>query len=293
MQKATIKDFYKLAKPGIIYGNVLTTVAAFIFATRGGFYGLEEVQLFFATVVGISLVIGSACVFNNYRDKDIDKKMSRTKNRALVTGVISVRTALIYATILGLAGFGLLFAYVNVLTAILALFGFVMYVVVYGYAKRVTEWGALIGTIPGAVPIVVGYTAVTNQFDLVALTLFLILVFWQMPHFYAIAIRRHDEYKEAGIPVFPAKKGVHTTKLHMLFFTIMYATATVVLAIFAELGYTYLTVVAVSGFIWIGLCLQGFKTSDSEKWAKRFFLSSLVMLLLFSVLLAVAPLFSW
>jgi protoheme IX farnesyltransferase len=292
MRKGIIRDYYQLAKPGIIYGNLLTTVAAFFFATRWlfFFFGPHIIPLFFGTVVGISLVIGSACVFNNFLDKDIDADMSRTKDRALVTGMISNRNAIIYAYILGIIGFGVLLLFVNILTTAIAFFGFFMYVVVYTYAKRKTYWGALIGTIPGAVPIVVGYTAVTNRFDLTAFVLFFILIFWQMPHFYAIAIRRLDEYNAAGIPVFPAKKGVETTKWHILLFIIMYVTATVLLAITASLGYTYLILVLFFGAAWLVLAVKGFKTLDNEKWAKRLFLFSLIILLMFSLLIAVAPL---
>src|SRR5579872_2970145 len=182
------RDYYKLTKPGIVYGNVFTTIAAFLFAIRWRFESFQSIELFLATVFGISFVIGSACVFNNYLDRDIDKRMERTQKRALVTGAISTRSALMYGTILGLVGFILLGVFVNVLTALIALVGFIFYVILYGIAKRGSHWGAVVGSVSGAVPIVVGYTAVTNQLDLTALILFLVLVFWQMPHFYAIAI---------------------------------------------------------------------------------------------------------
>jgi protoheme IX farnesyltransferase len=290
MKKGTIRNYYKLAKPGIIYGNVLTTVAAFLFATRWHFHGVHTLYLFLATVVGISFVIGSACVFNNYFDMDIDAKMSRTKDRALVTGIISVRSAIIYAYILGIIGFALLLLYVNILTSVIALFGFIMYVVVYGYAKRKTHWGAVIGSIPGAVPIVVGYTAVTNQLDLTALTLFFVLVFWQMPHFYAIAIRRLDEYTAAGIPVLPAKKGIRETKIHILLYIIAYLASVWLLAFFGHLGYVYLVVVLLFAARWIMLAFGLLSTSDNQKAAKRLFIFSLIVLLTFSVAIAVGPL---
>jgi protoheme IX farnesyltransferase len=288
--RATFKDFYRLAKPGIIYGNIITTIAAFLFASRWHFAGLASLWLFIATVVGLSFVIGSACVFNNYIDRDIDRKMSRTRERALVTGIISVRSALIYGTILGLIGFALLGLFVNILTDLIALVGFVFYVVIYGLAKRGSEWGAVVGSIPGAVPILVGYTALTNHLDITALILFLVLVFWQMPHFYAIAMYRLDEYKAAGIPVLPAEKGMRTTKIHILFYIIAFILATSALWVFGFAGYVYLAVVLVLGLIWLARSVQGFTARDDTKWAKKLFLFSLIVLLGFCVAIAVAPL---
>jgi protoheme IX farnesyltransferase len=165
-----------------------------------------------------------------------------------------------------------------------------MYVVVYGYAKRKTHWGAVIGSIPGAVPIVVGYTAVTNQLDLTALTLFFVLVFWQMPHFYAIAIRRLDEYTAAGIPVLPAKKGIRETKIHILLYIIAYLASVWLLAFFGHLGYVYLVVVLLFAARWIMLAFGLLSTSDNQKAAKRLFIFSLIVLLTFSVAIAVGPL---
>src|ERR1700690_3354562 len=108
-----LKKYYQLAKPGIVYGNVFTTIAAFLFASRWHF----TLLLFAATVIGIALVIASACVFNNYRDRDIDRKMIRTKDRALVSGAISVKSALAYGAVLGCCGAVLLLVCVNILTA--------------------------------------------------------------------------------------------------------------------------------------------------------------------------------
>jgi protoheme IX farnesyltransferase len=301
----TIKNYYRLAKPGIVYGNLLTTIAAFLFASQWHF-NLSIVLVFLATVVGLGLVIASAAVFNNYLDREIDKKMERTAKRALVTGLISERNALMYARILGVIGFALLCVYVNLLTAGIALIGFIFYVGIYGYAKRKTHWGAVVGSIPGAVPIVVGYTAVTGHLDLTAFILFLILVAWQMPHFYGIAMYRLDEYKAAGIPVFPAKKGIRTTKIHIVGYMIAYLVAVSALTFFGFAGYSYLVSVLIFGFIWLVLALKGFsqKTNieiveDSKtkkildpnaKWARKVFLFSLIVIVTFSLTLAVAPL---
>lgn len=280
------RAYYRLAKPGIIYGNTMTTVAAFLFASRWHL----DITLFLATIVGIAGVIGSACVFNNYLDSDIDARMERTKNRALVRGDISGSAALSYATILGVVGFGLLFFFVNTLTAEVAFVGFIVYVLFYTYSKRYSPLGTLVGSISGATPIVVGYTAVSDRLDSAALILFLILVTWQMPHFYAIAIRRLEEYRAAGIPVRPLVSGIFVTKIQICTYIVLY-TATV--AALTLLGYThnvYLAVVLVFGAFWFYFGIQGFWTKDDTTWARKLFLFSLVVLLSFSAALAFSPL---
>ncbi len=196
-----IKTYYHLAKPGIVYGNVFTTLAAFLFASHWHF----ALVPFAATMLGIALVIGSACVSNNYLDREIDKKMSRTKERALATGAISTAAALTYAVVLGLFGLFRLYVCVNVLTAGIALLGFVVYVGVYTPLKPRSALAVYVGAIAGAVPIVVGYTAVSNRLDLTALFLFACLFLWQLPHFVGISVYRFEEYTAAGIPLLVTK----------------------------------------------------------------------------------------
>jgi len=220
-----IKDYYSLTKPGIIFGNAIPAVAGFFLASKGH----PNAGLFIAMLVGISFVIASACVFNNYIDRDIDKFMARTKKRALPTGIISGRNALLYAIVLGVIGFSLLLFYTNLLTTFVGFVGFFVYIVLYGISKRRSVYGTIVGSIAGAVPPVVGYVAVTNNFDMGALLLFLILVIWQMPHFYAIAIFREDDYAAASIPVLPIKQGIKATKIHMVLYIAAFLIATVML----------------------------------------------------------------
>ncbi len=276
------REYYRLAKPGIVYGNACTTIAAFLFASQ---LHVDPI-LFLATIVGIGLVIASACVCNNYLDRDMDMKMERTACRALVTGVITLRTALIYASVLGLAGFALLYIYVNSLTAGLALFGFGMYVGPYTRAKRTSPWAAVIGAIPGAIPIVVGYTAVTNHLDTAALILFIILALWQIPHFYAIALYRLKEYRAAGIPVLPAQKGIHVTKVHIVISILLYIIATLSLAMYSYAGHSYLALTLIVGFAWLIQSIRGYLTMKPSAWARRIFLFSLIVLVSFCVTLA-------
>lgn len=286
-----LREYYRLAKPGIIYGNGITTIAAFLYASQWRLPLDSFLVLFIPTILGISLVIGSACVFNNMLDRDLDAKMPRTKHRALVVRSIPLRNALRFGTALGVVGFALLFSFVNLATTLAALLGFISYTGIYTIMKRHSHWAAVIGTIPGAVPIVVGYTAVTGRVDEVALALFVVLVTWQLPHFYSIALFRSDEYAEANIPVLPLKKGVKFTKVSIVLSIATYFIATVT---FYALGYTssgiYFAVVAVTSTIWLFMGLRGFAASDTQRWARKLFRFSLIVLLLFCFALAFAPL---
>ncbi len=249
--------------------------------------GHIRVGLLLATLLGTSLVIASACVFNNYIDRDIDKHMARTKKRALVTGLIPGPIALTYATVLGLLGFLILSIYTNWLTVALGFVGIFSYVVLYGIGKRRSVHGTLVGSISGAMPPVAGYTAVTNRFDSGALLLFLILVFWQMPHFYAIAMRRYNDYAAAKLPVLPVKKGMKTTKVQILFYILAFSVAAGLLTVLGYTGYIYLIVMAGLGLYWLWLGLKGFKASDNTAWAKKMFLFSLIVILGFSIMVSV------
>jgi protoheme IX farnesyltransferase len=279
-----LKKYYQLTKPGIVYGNVFTTLASFLFASRWHFSSV----LFFATLLGIAFVIASACVFNNYIDRDIDSKMARTKNRTFVLGTIDIRIALIYATLLLLAGVSLLYFYVNALTALVTAAGFIFYVFLYGFAKRTSHWGTEVGSVSGAVPILVGYTAISNHLDAPALILFLTLAFWQMPHFYAIAMYRLDDYRGAGIPVLPAVKGIRATKVYVVLYIIAFFIAASMLTVFSHAGYLHLSIVSLISIVWLYRGLQGFKASDDTKWARKLFFLSLVVLVVFSVSLSLA-----
>ncbi len=231
--------------------------------------------------------MASACVFNNYIDREIDQKMARTKKRALVTKDISVRNALIYASVLGIIGFTILLLWTNLLVAAIGAVAFIDYIVLYGYTKRHSVHGTLVGTIAGAAAPVAGYCAVTGKFDLGAFIIFLIMVFWQMVHFYAIAIRRQKDYKAAGIPVLPVVKGVRETKIQMILYTIAFIFAVIDLSARHYAGWTFGIVMAALGVIWLYRGLTSFKIKDNVLWAKNMFLFSLFVLLSFSVMLSV------
>ncbi len=277
------KNYYFLTKPGIIRGNAVTALAGFLLASKGNI----DIWLLLATITGISLVIASGCVYNNYIDRAIDSKMSRTKKRALVVQSISARNALIFASMLGTAGMTLLIIFTNLTTVVVGLIGLIDYIVLYGISKRRSVHGTLVGSISGATPPVAGYTAVSGSIDVGALLLFLILVFWQMPHFYAIAIRRIDDYKKANIPVLPIKNGMEQTKIQIFLYIIAFVSATTLLFIMGYTGVTYLIVMLGVGIYWLWIAGKGFETKDDNLWAKSLFLFSLKVLMLFSVMLSI------
>lgn len=282
-----LKEYYELTKPGIIFGNAITATAGFFLASRGHVNNF----LFLAMLIGLSLVIACGAVLNNYIDRKIDIKMERTKNRALVRGIISTRNAITYGIILGFLGFFILGLYTNFLTTLITFVGVFFYLVVYSIGKRYSVHGALLGSVAGAVPPVVGYTAVTNSLDGGAFLLFLILVIWQMPHFYATAIYRKDDYGSAGIPVLPIKRGIHHTKIQMLVYVIAFAIATYMLAAFGYAGWLYAIVVSLVNFGWIALTLKGFWELNDKKWARKMFFYSLIVLMVWSTIIVVSKIF--
>ncbi len=283
MTTTTLKTYYQLTKPGIIYGNAVTAAGGFFLASR---YHINLLLLVEA-LIGISLVIAAGCVFNNYIDRGIDKKMARTKKRALVSGTISGRSALIYATVLALAGFSVLTAYTNFVTVCLGIIGLVDYVVLYGFYKRRTVYGTLVGSISGSTPLVAGYTAVTGHFDAAALILFLTLAFWQMAHFYGIAMYRHDDYAAAHIPVLPVIKGMRQTKIQVLAYIVAFTLAAASLTVFGYTGHIYVVVMSALGLIWFVRSLRTFRTVDDKKWGRKVFLFSLITNLGFSAMIAI------
>ncbi|MET0779334.1 MAG: heme o synthase [Candidatus Saccharimonadales bacterium] len=282
------KKYYRLTKPGIIYGNALNTAAGFFFAAS--YYRHFDLWTLLAVLAGSSLVIASGCVVNNYIDRGIDVKMERTKKRALVQGTISGQTALIYGGILGVIGFTILALYTNWLTVGIGAVGYFFYVVMYSVFKRRSVFGTLIGAVSGAVPPLAGYVAVTNSLDSAAITVFLILVFWQMPHFYAIAIYRLKDYKAAGIPVWPAKKGIPSTKIQMVAYIIAFTVTAASLTLFGYTGLTYLGVVLGLGMAWLLRALEGFNAVDNTAWARKMFFFSLIVTLVMCAILSVGPL---
>jgi heme o synthase len=278
-----IKTYYLLTKPGIILGNLITTAGGFALASKGRI----DPWLFLAVLLGLGPVIASACVFNNYIDRISDSKMARTQNRPLARGLIAPWKALLFAGVLGLFGVAVLGFATNTIAAATAALGFFIYVVLYSLWKARSMHATLVGSISGAIPPIVGYAAVSHRLDLGALLLFTILVLWQMPHFFAIAMYRQSDYAAASIPTLPSQRGVYATKVQMLLYVIAFAGATLLLAVFGYAGMAYVAAAALLSAAWLYLTVKGFKAEDDRLWARSMFRLSLVIITALCVMISV------
>lgn len=282
-----IKTYYLLTKPGIVTGNLITTSSAFIFACKGQINYL----LFFWTVLGLFAVIASACVLNNCIDREADGKMARTKNRPLVVGGISIRQALLFSFILASLGFWVLWAHTNFWATLAAFLGFFIYAGLYSFWKYHHATAIFIGSIAGAMPPVVGYCAASSKLDLGALLVFTILVLWQMPHFFSIAIYRAKEYSKASIPIYPETEGIFVTKVHMLCYVALFFAASLLPVIYGMSGIFYAACILPFILCWLILSILGFKTANNLTWARQMFVCSLVIIMILSLTLSLDSLY--
>lgn len=282
-----LKAYYQLLKPGVMYGNVLTGAAGFLLAAAGQ----VDWWLFAVTIVGMTLVVGSACALNNYLDRDIDSKMKRTLKRPSVTGEVPPWTIVVYAIVLGVVGTAMLALWTNWLVVVIGILGWVTYVWLYGaWSKRQSIHGTLVGSISGAMPIAGGYAAVSGQVDLGLIIAFLIVFFWQFPEFYSIAIYRRKEYAAAEVPVMSVVKGVRSSTVQIFVYTILYVLSTLSLTLLGYTGWLYFAVMLVCGLHWTYIGYQGLSAKEPEVWARRMFRYAMINILVLCVMLPLGPL---
>lgn len=270
------KSYLRLIKPGITLSNTFSGIAGFFLAASHTLFSLTA---FIGAAAGIALIIASACVANNILDRDMDKKMKRTAKRGIVSGEISIPKALAFCVVLGMAGFALLIVWTNWLTFGLGALAYVWYVAVYGIAKRTTPYSTIVGGVAGALPPMAGYTALTGRVDAAAIILFLTLFFWQLPHFYAIAMFRRDDYAKANIPVWSVVYGMKSTKLQIFISVVVYAVMASLLTIYGYTGITYLVFSVALSAYWIYKGVSLYRKVDDVKWARAMFGVSLMVLL--------------
>lgn len=279
-----LKNYLRLTKPGVMLGNLITTAAGFLLASEGHIDWL----LFLATNIGTGLIISSACVINNVLDQDIDAKMERTRTRPLITGEANSMIATIFGITIGLVGIAILIAWTNWWVVCVGLFGFITYVWLYGASsKRKSVHGTLVGSLSGAAPILAGYVAVRPGLETGAIILFLVLFFWQLPEFYSIAIYRLKEYKAADVPVISVVKGITHTKKAIFLYVLLFVSSTMALYVYGYSGKVYTVAMGGLGAYWIWLGSEGFTAPDTNKWAKRMFRFSLIVLLVFCLMISV------
>ncbi len=276
-----IREYYALTKPGIIYGNLITAAGGFFLAAHGS----VDPALLFSTISGLGTIIASSCVLNNYYDRDIDKHMERTKRRALVVGTIPLLRSLLFATTLFIVGVSVLLFGSSSSALSAALFGFMVYLFFYTPLKRKTVHSTLVGAFAGAMPPVVGYLAVHPGLDATSILLFIILLTWQMPHFYSIALNRISEYEKASIPVWPLVHGEKSTRMHILVYVLLFLCSSLSLFAIGQTGIIYAVVMSILGASWFVYGALGLNYATTA-WAKKMFFFSLVILLIFSLLIS-------
>jgi len=279
-----LKDWIEVTKPRIIRLNLIAAFGGFWVASKWDI----DWPLLLYMLIGSALTMASSCVINNYWDRELDTKMERTKDRPLPTGRMSPRAALLYGILLGIAGLSVLFLLVNPLTGWLALLGMFVYIVVYTmWLKRTSTWSTSIGGVSGAMPPVIGYCAVTGTVDAGAWLLFALLFLWQPAHFWSLAIRRRDEYREAGYPLLPVVKGVRRTKLQMIPYVVLLLPAGVLFYRYGYVGYIYLAVTILTCAVWIWHTLSGLSAKDDTRWARTNFLISVNYLMVTFLIMVV------
>ena len=212
------RAFWQLTKPRVVALLVLTAWVGMMLASTG----LPDLALMAVASLGIAMVAGAAAAFNHVLDQKIDARMARTRMRPLPTGRLSNVQAVSFAFALAAAGFALLLLAVNALTAWLTLAGLFGYAVIYTvFLKRATPQNIVIGGVAGALPPVLGWTAITGSVGAEALVLMMIIFTWTPPHFWALAIHRVEDYRRAGLPMLPVTHGIEFTRTLVLLYTVL------------------------------------------------------------------------
>lgn len=269
-------DYYELTKPRIATLVLFTTFVGMWVASSGS----VNFSLVFFTLLGTGLASASSATFNNIIDRGIDERMARTRFRALPAGRISPQSAFIFATVLAIGSYVILSTYVNELTAWLALFTIFFYVVIYTiWLKRYSTICTEVGGIAGALPPIIGWTAITNDITWQAILLFLIIFLWQPPHFWTLALVRADEYKKANIPMLPVVKGTRLTKFRMLLYTLALIPTTISMYLLGLSGMVFLVSSTLLGIAYLTLTIDFMRKPVTIKSARRLFGFSILYLL--------------
>jgi protoheme IX farnesyltransferase len=283
-----LKGYLALTKPRIIELLLVTTVPTMIVAANG----VPGLWLIVATLIGGTLAAGGANAFNMVIDRDIDAVMERTKRRPLVTGVMSPRSATLFASALEIVAFAVLVIWVNQLSAWLALSATAFYVVVYTMIlKRRSRQNIVIGGAAGAVPVLVGWAAVTNSLGWTPVLLFLVIFIWTPPHFWALAVRYRDDYEAAHVPMLPVVTSLRRTTLEILIYTVLLWALTMLIGPSAHLGWVYGVSATVLGAMFTFYALRLYRHARVDRAnvgeAMRLFHFSITYLSALFILMAV------
>ncbi len=280
INRQAFSDYISLTKPRITLLVLLTTLAAMYLAAKG----IPNFVLVFFTLLGTGLASASAAVLNCYIDRDIDTRMERTRNRPLPSSRLKPESALLFGILLQVLSFAILILKVNVLSALLALLANLSYVLVYTlWLKRTTPRCTEIGGIAGALPPMIGWTAVTNHIGLESVVLFAIMFLWQPPHFWALALFRTEEYRNANIPMLPVVQGARVTKNYIMGYSIVMLPVSLLLYSLNVVGLGYLVAATTLGLGFILLAATNMRSSATDRQAKQLFFYSMAYLTLLFV----------
>ncbi|ANZ33665.1 heme o synthase [Staphylococcus carnosus] len=287
--RVTFKELKAIIKMGLVQGNLIPAFAgswlAIVLANHSFLSSIPQILLM---LIGSTLIMGGACALNNYYDQDIDRIMPSKQARPTVNDRISNKNLLILSFGMMVIGEIALFI-LNIPSGVIGLMGIIGYVSFYSiWSKRHTTWNTVIGAFPGAVPPVIGWTAIEGQLSMTAIALFLVIFCWQPIHFYALAIKRQDEYSAANIPMLPSVKGFNRTRIGMFVWLILLLPLPFLLS---DLGPVFIGLATLLNLGWIYLGLTSYKKkSDHMKWATLMFVYSLNYLVLFFALVVIISL---
>lgn len=281
-----VKAYVALTKPRVMELLLVVTVPAMILAERG----LPNLWLVLATLIGGAMSAGSAGSFNCYLDRDMDRKMNRTKNRPLVTGEISDRNALVFSWVLGALSVGWLWITTNWLAAVLGAAAIFFYVVVYTVLlKRHSEQNIIWGGIAGCFPVLIGWAAVTGSLDWPAWVFFLIIFLWTPPHYWPLSMKYRDDYANAGVPMLGVVRGRITVGLQIILYTWATVASSLLLIPVAQMGWVYTLTSLAAGayFIFEAHRLYGNAIRGQEGKPMRVFHGSITYLSIISIAIAI------
>lgn len=280
--QATWREYLELCKPKVV-ALILFTAAVGMFLSTDGWVPFDA---WFWGLIGIGLAASAGAALNHWVDQEIDRQMVRTSSRPLARGSITSRGAVLFSLSLATLSMVLLVTFVNVLTAALTMASMIGYAVIYTmFLKRTTPQNIVLGGAAGAAPPVLGWTAVTGELHPEALLLFLIIFVWTPPHFWALAIRRRDDYARADVPMLPVTHGIALTKLHILLYTILLVIVTIMPFLVRMSGTLYLAGALALGIGFVYFALRLYR-SDGDRFAMKtfgysiFYLSALFVFLL-------------
>jgi protoheme IX farnesyltransferase len=279
--RQTVSGYINLMKPHVTVLLLGTTVATMAIAQRGW----PALGLVLATLLGGTMAAGSANCINCYIDRDIDGVMTRTQRRSLPSGKVRPTQALIFGLLLGIGSFAVFGLFVNLLSACLALAAILFYIFIYTlWLKRSSTQNIVIGGAAGAVPVLIGWAAVTNSVTLAAIWLFAIVFYWTPPHFWALSLLIEKDYARANVPMLPVVMGERETKKQILLYSLMLLAVTLILFAMRAMGYFYLVCAVILGGILIYMSIR-LLLDQTRKWARTiFWYSNCYLAMIFAVM---------